>query len=101
MLLKTDALGGADRGEVSRVREQDQPFAFVVSQATVTVRGLGLEGGGGFVEAGESGYGVFHTGLLTGWMTLASGPVPDPWPQCKQSGHGNRPKDHRQCGWRR
>ncbi|MCY1552974.1 hypothetical protein D9M68_894110 [compost metagenome] len=62
MLLETDELGGADGREVGRVREQDQPLAFVVGERAVAVGGLGVEVWGGFVEAGEGG-GVFHEGL--------------------------------------
>jgi hypothetical protein len=65
---EADELGGANRREIGRVREQDQPLAFVVGERAVTVGGLGVESGGGFVEAGEGGnvfHGVLHSGRVS------------------------------------
>ncbi len=59
---ETHELGGAHRGEVGRVREQDQPLALVVGQGAGAVGGDGVEVGRGLVEAGQAEIfsGLFH-----------------------------------------
>jgi hypothetical protein len=49
-LGKGNELRGADRSEICRVREQDQPFAFVIGQRFHAMRGQRMEIGGRFVH---------------------------------------------------
>jgi hypothetical protein len=53
VFLEADELGGADGREVGRVREQDQPLAFVVGERAVTVGGLGVEAGAASLRRGK------------------------------------------------
>lgn len=64
-LGETDELGGAHRGEVGRVGEQDQPLAAIVFQRALAGGGAGLEVRGRLVETREVHlWSVFHGAFL-------------------------------------
>ena len=62
-LGELDELGGADGGEVGRVREEHDPLALggVVGEADDAVSGFGLEVGCELEDAGDAGFGHFFS----------------------------------------